>query len=128
MTKIASRRAILRTLASGPTGTTGRDASSAIGLSVNAVMDCLRSMADDGELVRVDERARARFFVTRAAAESFRRLSAQSTAQKAKAHTAKQRAWWPKDAEPVITAKTKITIAPPAPTPLVTNTHARRWG
>ena len=39
-----------------------------------------------------------------------------------------QRAWWPADAEPVITSETKITIAPPPPEwSTRTNTHSR-WG
>ena len=41
---------------------------------------------------------------------------------------ASQRAWWPKDAEPVITEKTKITVAPPPPEwSTRSNTHSR-WG
>lgn len=36
------------------------------------------------------------------------------------------RAWWGADAEPVITANTKITVAPPLPERVLrTNTHSR---
>jgi HAMP domain-containing protein len=35
------------------------------------------------------------------------------------------RAWWDASAEPVITSKTKVTIAPPPPYAYRTNTHSR---
>lgn len=38
-----------------------------------------------------------------------------------------QRAWWPADAPAVITSSTKITIAPPPPTPTKSNTYTE-WG
>jgi hypothetical protein len=36
----------------------------------------------------------------------------------------RNRAWWPADAEPVITAATRVTIAPPPVRHLRTNTHS----
>jgi predicted ArsR family transcriptional regulator len=123
-----SKRDQLRRLAASPTGLLVRDAASALQITVTAAAAHLVAMAEAGELVRVNQRVTSRYFVSRAAADSFIRLDADSQAQAAQKRGTRARAWWLSDpkyknAKPIITPQTKKTVAPKPPIAYRTNTH-----
>lgn len=88
----------------------------------------LRELRDAGLLFRAQIDGRqCRWFTSRAAAEGICRRRAAASAPTVARGSGKDRARapWPADAQPHTTPETKITIAPPMPRVLRTNTYSQ---
>ena len=124
---LSKLRATLRTLAAGASGFSTAEVS---GYAPRMLWNTLDRMCAAGELHKAQISHKVvRYFSNKAHADKYEKTHAKSVAKSYASPRA--HATWPRDAEPHFPTRRdgspayKVTIAPPSPQPLYTNTYAR---